>query len=91
MDLVKSEYDKALYDILVQLRKKLAKQLKEPIYVIAGDQTLIEMSQFYPTTQESMMKLNGFSPIKWAKYGISFCEIITKYVSTTKKTKKKSR
>ena len=87
VDLVKSQYDRGLFNSLVQLRKKLSKQLKEPVHVIFGDQTLIEMSQTYPTTQAAMMKLNGFSPIKWAKYGISFCEAITKHV----KVKEKSR
>lgn len=91
VDLVKSEYDKGLFNILVQLRRKLSKQLKEPVHVIFGDQTLIEMSQTYPTTQEGMMKLNGFSPIKWAKYGISFCEAIARHANSPKKIKEKSR
>ena len=91
VDLVKSEYDKALFNVLVQLRRKLAKQQGEPVHVVFGDQTLIEMSQSYPVTQSDMMKLNGFSPIKWAKYGISFCEAISKHVGTSKKVKKKSR
>ncbi len=86
VDLVKSKYDKALFNILVQLRRKIAKELKEPIHVVFGDQTLIEMSQLYPTTQNAMMRLNGFSRVKWEKYGILFCEAIIKHLRHRQKS-----
>lgn len=84
VDLVKANYDKKLFTALTQLRQKLAKRFKEPIHLILGDQTLIEMSQTYPTTRAAMMKLNGFSPIKWEKYGILFCKVILTHAKKTK-------
>ncbi|MES2199733.1 MAG: DNA helicase RecQ [Chlamydiota bacterium] len=82
--LVKAKYDKKLFALLTELRQKLAKRFREPTHVIFGDQTLIEMSQTYPTTRDAMMMLNGFSPLKWEKYGILFCKVIVDYVKKTK-------
>ena len=84
VDLVKSGYDKKLFKALSHLRHKLSKQFKEPAHVIFGDQTLIEMSQTYPTTRDAMMQLDGFSSIKWEKYGVLFCKVITSHLKNKK-------
>ncbi len=81
IDLVKDKYDKVLFNQLVKLRAKLAKEHGEPAYVVLGDQTLIEMAQQYPIKQEEMLRLNGFSTLKWKKYGPAFSKTIAKHVA----------
>ncbi len=81
VDLVKTKYDKSLFNQLVKLRAKLAREYAEPAYVVFGDQTLIEMAQEYPITQAEMMKINGFSALKWKKYGPAFSKAIAKHVT----------
>jgi len=73
------QYDRDLFKELATLRLKLAINAQVPAFIIFGDRVLIEMSNFYPTTHEAMLAINGVGPAKWEKYGQAFLEIIKDY------------
>ncbi len=73
-------YDEVLYDLLKGLRKKVAKQMSLPPYVIFQDPSLEEMATTYPTTMEELAQINGVGQGKARKFGKPFVELISKYV-----------
>jgi len=73
-------YDNALFEILKNLRKKVAKEKNLPPYVIFQDPSLEEMATTYPTTQEEMAQINGVGMGKVVKFGKQFLDAIIRYV-----------
>lgn len=73
-------YDTKLYEILKNLRKKIAKDKDLPPYVIFQDPSLEEMATTYPTTKEEMAQVNGVGMGKVNKFGQEFLNLIQKYV-----------
>lgn len=73
-------YDDALFEILKNLRKKVAKEKSLPPYVIFQDPSLEEMATTYPTTQEEMAQINGVGMGKVVKFGKQFLDAIIRYV-----------
>ncbi len=73
-------HDQALFELLKNLRKKIAKEKGLPPYVIFQDPSLEEMATTYPTTREEMAQINGVGMGKVVKFGKPFVELITKYV-----------
>jgi len=75
-----NSYDKVLYDLLKEERKRVAKRKDLPPYVIIQDPSLQEMATTYPTTKEALANVNGIGMGKVNKFGESFLELIIKYV-----------
>jgi ATP-dependent DNA helicase RecQ len=73
-------YDVKLFEILKNLRKKIAKERDLPPYVIFQDPSLEEMATTYPTTKEDLAQVNGVGMGKVNKFGKEFLETIEKYV-----------
>jgi ATP-dependent DNA helicase RecQ len=73
-------YDEKLFELLKNLRKKIAKEKDLPPYVIFQDPSLEEMATTYPTTKEEMAQVNGVGMGKVNKFGQEFLEVIEKYV-----------
>lgn len=73
-------YDDTLFEMLKQLRKKMAKDKDLPPYVIFQDPSLEEMATTFPTTKEELAQVNGVGMGKVNKFGKEFIEIIQKYV-----------
>jgi ATP-dependent DNA helicase RecQ len=73
-------YDAKLYELLRNLRKKIAKEKDLPPYVIFQDPSLEEMATTYPTTKEEMAQVNGVGMGKVNKFGQEFLNVIQKYV-----------
>jgi len=73
-------YDVALFELLKNLRKKLAKDKNLPPYVIFQDPSLEEMATTYPTTKDDMANINGVGMGKVVKFGRQFIDLIKKYV-----------
>jgi len=73
-------YDDKLFEMLKQLRKKMAKDKDLPPYVIFQDPSLEEMATTFPTTKEELAQVNGVGMGKVNKFGKEFIEIIQKYV-----------
>lgn len=72
-------HDLKLFELLRSRRKELADKNGIPPYAVFPDRTLIEMSVFYPETQNRMMTIHGVGAVKYEKYGEEFLEIISGY------------
>ncbi|MCI8308886.1 MAG: DNA helicase RecQ [Clostridia bacterium] len=69
-----------LFEILRKYRKDIAKQNNIPPFIVFADISLKQMSTYYPTTVDNMLKINGVGELKMKKYGNEFLEIIKKFV-----------
>lgn len=66
--------DDVLFDRLREIRKELASVQKVPPYVIFSDETLKQMCQFLPQTENELLKIKGVGENKLEKYGAVFLE-----------------
>ena len=72
--------DEALMLVLRDLRKKVAKKLGVPPFVVFQDPSLEDMSLKYPITMDEMGNIHGVGEGKAKKYGKEFVDIIRTYV-----------
>ena len=72
--------DPVLYSILKDLRKKIAKKLELPPYVIFQDPSLEAMATTYPVTIEELQNILGVGAGKAKRYGEEFIKVIKKHV-----------
>ena len=72
--------DEELFSMLKELRKKVARQMELPPFVIFQDPSLEDMSIQYPITLEEMQNISGVGQGKAKKFGNPFIELIAKYV-----------
>ena len=72
--------DPQLLEMLMDLRKQVAKEKKLPPFVIFLENSLEDMALNYPTTLEELEKIQGVSKGKALKYGKKFVELIAAYV-----------
>ena len=72
--------DPELYSILKDLRKKIAKRLDLPPYVIFQDPSLEAMATTYPITIEELQNITGVGAGKAKRYGEEFIKVIKKHV-----------
>lgn len=71
--------DEALYNMLIALRKKIAKKHDVPPYVVFQDTSIEAMTTTYPINLEEMQTIPGVGVGKAKRYGKEFCELIAKY------------
>lgn len=72
--------DEALMSILRDLRKKVAKKLTVPPFVVFQDPSLEDMALKYPISIEELTNIHGVGEGKAKKYGKEFVELISRYV-----------
>ena len=72
--------DPELYSILKDLRKKIAKRLELPPYVIFQDPSLEAMATTYPITIEELPNIPGVGAGKAKRYGEEFVKVIKAHV-----------
>ncbi len=72
--------DEVLMGMLRDLRKKVAKKLGVPPFVVFQDPSLEDMALKYPISVEEMTNIHGVGESKAKKYGQEFAELITRYV-----------
>ncbi len=72
--------DPELYSILKDLRKKIAKRLNLPPYVIFQDPSLEAMATTYPITMEELANITGVGAGKAKRYGEDFIKVIKTHV-----------
>ena len=72
--------DPELFAMLKDLRKKVAKRLDLPPFVIFQDPSLADMSIQYPITIQELQNIQGVGQGKATRYGKEFIELIKKYV-----------
>lgn len=75
-----SSTDTVLFEMLKDLRKKVAKEKGVPPFVVFLENSLLDMATNYPTTLEQLEKIQGVSKGKAIKYGKKFIPLIEKYV-----------
>lgn len=73
------EYDKTLFEILRNERKRLADSADIPPYVVFPDRTLIEMATFYPQSETRLVDIHGVGSTKLRTYGPFFLDKIREY------------
>ncbi len=72
--------DEKLTSMLKDLRKKVAKNLGVPPFVVFQDPSLEDMALKYPITIEEMSSIHGVGEGKAKKYGKDFVMLIQQYV-----------
>jgi ATP-dependent DNA helicase RecQ len=75
-----SALDKALFQILKDIRKSEAKKQNLPPYVLIQDPSLEEMCLKYPITLEEFADITGITKAKVHKFGALFVKEIAKHV-----------
>jgi ATP-dependent DNA helicase RecQ len=73
--------DAVLMVMLRDLRKKVAKKLGVPPFVVFQDPSLEDMALKYPISLAELVNIHGIGEGKAKKYGSEFIELISRYVS----------
>lgn len=73
--------DEALMAMLRDLRKKVAKKLGVPPFVVFQDPSLEDMALKYPVNLDELSNVHGVGEGKAKKYGKDFVELIARYVN----------
>lgn len=74
------EIDKQLMLLLKDLRKKVAKKLDVPPFVVFQDPSLDDMALKYPISVEELANVHGVGDGKARKFGKDFVNLIASYV-----------
>ncbi|WP_026727781.1 DNA helicase RecQ [Flavobacterium denitrificans] len=72
--------DEVLTGMLRELRKKVAKKLGVPPFVVFQDPSLEDMALKYPITIQELYNIHGVGEGKAKKYGSEFVALISRYV-----------
>ena len=72
--------DEALMGMLRDLRKKVAKKLGVPPFVVFQDPSLEDMALKYPISLDELINIHGVGEGKAKKYGKEFLQLISRYV-----------
>ena len=72
--------DEALMEMLRDLRKKVAKKLGVPPFVVFQEPSLEDMALKYPISQVELINIHGVGEGKAKKYGAEFIALINRYV-----------
>lgn len=74
-------FDQVLYDLLIDLRKTISKQMEIPPFVIFQEPSLRDMCLQYPITMDELTNIQGVGTGKAQRYGEPFIDLIAHYVS----------
>ncbi|MGB1104289.1 MAG: DNA helicase RecQ [Crocinitomicaceae bacterium] len=72
--------DEKLYQMLLDLRKRISKEKNVPPFVIFQEPSLQDMTIQYPITSEELANIVGVGIGKAKRYGQPFLELIASYV-----------
>ena len=75
-----STADKALFGMLKDLRKQMARKENLPPFVIFQDPSLEDMAIQYPIKMDELSQITGVGAGKAQKYGQPFLDLINRYV-----------
>ena len=73
------EFDRALFEKLRALRKRLADEKDVPAFFIFGDTTLREMATYMPQDNETFIGIKGVGESKLRQFGERFITIIREH------------
>ena len=71
--------DPALFNALLDLRKKMSKNLHVPSYFFFQDPSLEAMATMYPVSIEELQNIPGVGAGKAKRYGKEFCDLIRQH------------
>ena len=71
--------DPELFSMLKTLRRKIARKLEIPPYVIFQDVSLEQMAMMYPVNEQELQNIQGVGAGKAKRYGKEFCELIKQH------------
>jgi ATP-dependent DNA helicase RecQ len=74
-----SEAMAVLLQALKELRRDIAKRIRQPAYIVFNDRTLLEMAALRPGSLDEMSHIHGVGQAKLAKFGDAFLEVIARY------------
>lgn len=72
--------DKALFEKLRELRKRLADAQGFPAYIVLSDKVLHTLCEVKPCTVEAFGKVSGIGEFKKEKYGADFVDVIRRHL-----------
>ena len=75
-------YNQELFEILRELRRKLADEAGVPPFVIFGDVSLREMAYYFPRDSKAFANIAGVGVKKLDQYGGIFLEVINCFTKT---------
>ncbi|MCY6483780.1 DNA helicase RecQ [Clostridium aestuarii] len=75
----KVQEDNSLFEMLREIRKKIAQREAVPPYIVFADSSLKEMSEYVPLIKEEMLNVKGVGEKKFERYGEEFLEVIIEY------------
>ncbi len=71
-----SREERALFERLRALRKRLADERDVPAYIVFSDKVLWEISRRRPSTPGELLRVSGVGPVKLERYGEAFLEAV---------------
>ena len=74
--------DEALFEVLRQLRRRLAEERSVPPYIIFSDVALRQMARTYPATEAEFARISGVGEKKLQEFGKVFLVEIGAYLRT---------
>ena len=83
------DYNEELFNVLRELRRKLAEEAGVPPFVIFGDVSLREMAYYFPSDTKSFSKITGVGAKKLDQYADIFLEVINYFTKTNNLTSSK--
>ncbi|MGV8880444.1 MAG: helix-turn-helix domain-containing protein [Sphingobacteriaceae bacterium] len=75
---VKTDHPK-LHQRLRDLRRDICAVKDQPVYLVAGSETILQICAYLPQSIEELSLISGFGPLKIKKYGERFLAVITDY------------
>jgi len=73
------DYSPGLFEALRAERKRVARDLGVPPFVVFSDHTLHEMARYFPSTQNELRQISGVGESKLQHFGDSFLAVIESY------------
>ena len=73
--------DPQLFTMLKDLRRKIAKKMNLPPFIIFQDPSLEAMSTYYPVTMDELQNMPGVGAGKAKRFGAEFLKLIEQHVS----------
>ncbi len=73
-------FDERLYDLLIDLRKSIAKEMGVPPFVVFQEPSLKDMCFQYPIEMDELTHIQGVGVGKAQRYGEPFIALIANYV-----------
>jgi len=68
-----------LFQALLELRDELMHEHQKPLYMVANNKTLMELTERLPLKNEELLSISGFGPARAAMYGEDFLSVIRDY------------